>query len=110
MVNELDALDGAQSVVLDLDCWSSRVALPPVALDSLVAVSNDSAHTPEEMAACLALKGLTLPPERIVLAGATAASLLVGRRVLPLTSGSIRRLLRRLGARIDPDSPEVVLV
>lgn len=110
MTKELDALDGAHAVVLDLDCWSPRMALPPTVLDRLVAVSNDSAHTPEEMAACLALKGLRLPPERIVLAGSAAAALVAARRVLPLTSASIRRLLRRLGARLDADSAEVVLV
>jgi HAD superfamily hydrolase (TIGR01450 family) len=82
--------------------------------DRLAIVSNNSTDTPEEMAVRLAAIGLTIPPHRIILAGAVAADMIAEERpqarVLALAGAGLRTYMSRRGLRLVDDMPDLVFV
>jgi len=112
----------AEGVLVDLesgllaeqDIARGAAALASAAGERLVLLSDDSTHTPQEISALLAVAGLTLPPYRIVLAGALAIDLLAekrpGARVLLLSNNSLRAYAQRRGLRVADGRSDVVLV
>ena len=119
-----DAFATAQAILIDLDgnllrgehAVPALRALVSAAGERLIAVSNNSTHTAEELSAELGLLGLRIAPHRLVLAGATAVAQLAvarpGARVLPLATRSLCRLAHLHGLVLDyrDDEVEVVLV
>jgi len=77
-------------------------------------VSNDAEHTPHQLTRLLAKLGLAVPPERIVLAGATAIDQVSSEspraKVLLLASAALRRYARRAGLALASKDPDVVVV
>ena len=84
------------------------------ARDRLIIVSNNSTDTPATLAAKLARLNLPVPPERIVLAGATAVEFLAATarqaRVAIYGAPAIARYARSLGLAVDDDRPDFVLL
>ena len=84
------------------------------ARDRLIIVSNNSTDTPTTLAAKLARLNLPIPPERIVLAGATAVEFLAETvhqaRVAIYGAPAIVRHARSLGLVVDHDRPHFVLL
>lgn len=115
-------LAAAKAILVDLDgCFLAGTTLAPGAAelfarfgDRIAFVSNNSSHTPGQMAAELALCGVPVASARIFLAGAQAVSWLAThrshRRILALTSRSIRNLARQHGLALTFESPEVLLL
>lgn len=108
--------------LIDLDGTLIRggAALPFAAslLDRLkgrfVLLSNDAEHMPEQLSRTLRTMNLHVPPERIVLAGATAVDLVArempGARVMLLASTVLRTYARRLGIELVETGGDVVLL
>jgi HAD superfamily hydrolase (TIGR01450 family) len=84
------------------------------ARDRLIIVSNNSTDTPATLAAKLARLNLPVPPERIVLAGATAVEFLAATarqaRVAIYGAPAIVRYARSLGLAVEDDRPHFVLL
>lgn len=108
--------------LVDLDGTLIRggAALPFAAslLDSLggrfAVLSNDAEHMPEQLSRSLRAMNLHVPPERIVLAGATAIDLVArempGASVMLLASTVLRTYARRLGIELVESGGDVVLL
>lgn len=79
-----------------------------------VIVSNDSEHTPEQLARRFRQWRLPVPAERIVLAGVAtlevAAEQRPGSRLLLLGSAALRRMARNLGFELAEHDVETVIV
>jgi ribonucleotide monophosphatase NagD (HAD superfamily) len=115
-------LTEAEGVLVDLesgllagqDIARAIADLASAAGERLVLFSDNSAHTPREISALLAVAGLIVPPHRIILAGALAIDLLAeerpGARVLLLANHSLRAYARRRGLHVVDARPDVVLV
>lgn len=105
-------LDGTLSVGDGLTLGAAR--LVAATGGAYVVVSNNSSHDPEGLAAELAQRGLSLAPERIVLAGKVAVELLASERpnarVMLLGSPAIARLAEQAGLRLTDDEPQLVLL
>jgi HAD superfamily hydrolase (TIGR01450 family) len=111
-----------RAYLVDLDGTLIRggAALPFAAslLDSLngrfVLLSNDAEHMPEQLARSLRAMNLHVPPERIVLAGATAVDLVArempGARVMLLASTVLRTYARRIGVELVETGADVVVL
>jgi HAD superfamily hydrolase (TIGR01450 family) len=84
------------------------------ARDRLVIVSNNSTDTPRTLAAKLARVNLSIEPERIILAGATAVEHLAanarGARVAIHGSAAIVGYATSLGIAVDHARPDFVLL
>lgn len=119
----MDTLEfDAAGYLLDLDgtLISGRQALPDAqwllerVRDRFMLVSNDAEHTPEQLSRMLRPMGLSIPAEKIILAGMTAidviASERAGANVMLLGSSSLRAYARRQGLWLDGPSPDLVLV
>ena len=110
------------AVLADLDgcLLSGDTVLPDVpelfarCADRLWIVSNNSSDTAQTLSARLAGLGLTLPAERIVLAGEMTLRALQaarpGARVALYASAPLQVLARELGLRSDRDTPETVVL
>ncbi|SEP64072.1 Haloacid Dehalogenase Superfamily Class (subfamily) IIA/haloacid dehalogenase superfamily, subfamily IA, variant 1 with third motif having Dx(3-4)D or Dx(3-4)E [Devosia sp. YR412] len=108
--------------LIDLDgTLASGLHLLPGARDLLAAtadrfaiVSNDSEHTPDQLARRFREWRLPLPPERIVLAGVTAleaaAERYPGSRLVLLGSPALRRMARNMGFELVERNAQVVIV
>lgn len=117
-----NALARAKGILIDLDgCFLEGAVLAPGAGElferfgeRIAFVSNNSSHTPEEMAAELAVCGVKVPASRVFLAGAQAVSWLATHRgtlrTFALASRSIRHLARKQGLNLTLGDPEIVLV
>lgn len=105
-------LDGTLSVGDGLTRGAAR--LVAATGGAYVVVSNNSSHDPEGLAEELARRGLSLAPERIVLAGKVAVELLATQRpnarVMLLGSRAIARLAERAGLQLTDHGPHVVLL
>lgn len=101
LVRQNEAVDGAAEL---LERFAGRFAI----------VSNNSTHTPQGLSLRLRRLGLRVPPERIVLAGERAASLLArqqpGARVMVVGSVALQRHARALGLQLVAAQAEVVLL
>lgn len=116
------AVSGARGILLDWDgCVVVGNRILPAArqllarhADRVAIVSNNSTHLPEQFSAFLARAELTLPPSRIILAGAEAVSWVAqapdAERVMVLGSPQMRALARRLGVNVVRDNPDLVLL
>lgn len=112
----------ARAYLVDLDGTLIRggAALPFAAslLDNLngrfVLLSNDAEHMPEQLARSLRAMNLHVPPERIVLAGATTVDLVArempGARVMLLASTVLRTYARRIGIELVETGADVVVL
>ncbi len=95
--------------------------LTPAAKELLVAaqgafvvLSNNSSHTPVQLSAELAARGLVVPAERIVLAGAQSVRLIAmeqpGARVMLFGSPALERLALEAGLVLTHDRPHLVVL
>lgn len=112
----------ASAYLIDLDGTLIRGGAPlPFAaslIESLkgrfVVLSNDAEHMPEQLSRTLRAMNLHIPPERIVLAGATAVDLVArempGARVMLLASTVLRTYARRLGIELVETGGDAVLL
>jgi len=79
-----------------------------------VVMSNDSEHTPDQLARLLRSLRLPISADRIVLAGALAVDAVAakhaGARVLLLGSESLRTYARRRGLELVANDPQVILL
>jgi HAD superfamily hydrolase (TIGR01450 family) len=115
-------LANCTGVLADLDgCLWSDGALLPGALElarrfpgRLAVVSNNSTHTPAQLASQLRALGLDLPEAHVCLAGALAVELAArrwpGARVLVLGTRALTDLAAAAGLMPDHHSPEVILL
>lgn len=115
-------LESADAFMIDIDgtLIRGRGAMAGAAelLDRLagrfVLVSNNSSDTAAGLALRLKGYGLTVDPDRLVLAGETAIRRVAqrhpGSRVLLLASAGLHGLAHELGIRPTGDDPEVVLL
>jgi HAD superfamily hydrolase (TIGR01450 family) len=122
MLIDPDHLRSARGVLVDLDgtlLAGGRIVGGARELLGLVAgrfaiVSNDAEHTPEELAMRLGSFGLSVPPDRIVLAGAVALDLIARERpgapVMLLASHALHAYAKKRGLRLVEDHPDVVVV
>lgn len=82
--------------------------------DQFVIVSNDSENTPAQLEKQFKLWGLTIPADRILLAGTSAVDVIASQnpnaRIMILGSVALHRYARKSGLNIDQDRPDVVLV
>lgn len=82
----------------------------------LYLVTNESAHTPESLSSTLAGKGVSIPPERILLAGAQAVDDLTkvsgNPRVLIRGDGPLHDMARHAGVTLcaPGDPTDIVLL
>jgi len=118
----MSAATAAAGYLVDLDgtLMSGRAALPGAAQlvarlgEHLIIVSNDAEHTPAQVAARLHAAQLSVPAERIVLAGTTALELVAKQqpraRVMLLASLALRRYARCLGLDVTDERPDVVVL
>lgn len=115
-------LDRYRGVLCDLDGCLVRGGRPlpgarhlaARAAERLVILSNNSTDTPATLATRLARIGLTVPAERIVLAGAAAVEHLAqaapGARVAVYGSAAIAGYAASLGLMLEGDRPDFVLL
>jgi HAD superfamily hydrolase (TIGR01450 family) len=115
-------LANCTGVLADLDgCLWSDGALLPGALElarrfpgRLAVVSNNSTHTPAQLASQLRALGLDIPEAHVCLAGALAVELAArrwpGARVLVLGTRALTDLAAAAGLMPDHHSPEVILL
>lgn len=79
-----------------------------------VIASNDSEHTPMQLASRFDDFGITIPPDRIILAGTCALETIAerhaGASVMVLGSTPLRAYARRLKLHVDAPDADVVLV
>ncbi|MGV8830408.1 MAG: HAD-IIA family hydrolase [Devosia sp.] len=77
-------------------------------------VSNDSEHTPEQLARRFRDWKITIDPDRIVLAGVAAleaaAARRPGSRLMLLGSPGLRRMARNMGFELTDTRPETLIV
>jgi HAD superfamily hydrolase (TIGR01450 family) len=118
----LNRHQSSRAYLIDLDGTLIRGGAPlPFAaalLESLagrfVVLSNDAEHMPEQLSRSLRAMNLHVPPERIVLAGATAVDLVArempGARVMLLASTVLRTYARRLGIELVETGGDVVVL
>lgn len=111
-----------QGFLIDLDgTLASGPRLLPGARELIQAtqerfaiVSNDSEHTPDQLARRFREWRLPIPADRIVLAGVAAleaaAEKRPGSRLLLLGSPSLRRLARNMGFELTERNAETVIV
>ena len=81
--------------------------------DRVAILSNNSTHLPEDFAAILHSAGLSIPPERIVLAGVEAVRAAVARRprrVLMFGSPRIRGFAHHEGLHLVREDPDLILL
>ena len=115
-------LDRYRGLLCDLDGCLTLAGRPlPGARDlvsyageRLVIISNNSTETPETLASKVARIGLPVPPDRIVLAGATAVEQLAASApragVAIYGSSSIIDYAKSLGLGIDHRRPDFVVL
>lgn len=116
------ALDRYEAILCDIDgCLLAGERVLPGARElvsrfgaRLVAVSNNSTDTPQTLGAHLARLGLPIPPERIVLAGATAVDQIAahapGARVTLCGSAQLAAYARGQGLVLVERDPDMVLL
>ncbi|KAF1071089.1 HAD-IIA family hydrolase [Variovorax sp.] len=101
LVRQNEAIDGAAEL---LERFEGRFAI----------VSNNSTHTAQGLALRLRRLGLRAPPERIVLAGELAVSLLARQhptaRLMVVGTPALQRHARALGFRLVASEAEFVLL
>lgn len=82
--------------------------------DRFVIVSNDAENTPVQLERQFRRWGLTIPADRILLAGTCALDVIAadapGARVMILGSGALHGYARKTGLLPDWDRPDAVLV
>ena len=117
-----ERVSAAAAVLADLDgCLASAnvplrgaVELAEQLGERLFIVSNNSTHTPQCLAAELARNGLSLPAERILLAGALAVDSLAqerpGARILLAGSAAIASRAEAAGLQLVEEGAEAVLL
>lgn len=115
-------LTSARGVLIDLDgtLMAGGHLLPGAAsfllnLDRpFVILSNDSEHTPEQLAELFRRNGIAVAPDRFILAGVTLIEALAvaepGVRVMILASRRLRERARDRGLEVTDIDPNVVLV
>lgn len=115
-------LANCTAILSDLDgCLVSDGTLLPGARqfgetfgERLWIVSNNSTETPETLAARLAMLGLALPPERMILAGAEtvrlAATFAPAVRHAIIADAPIVALARACGLLVRTEEPETVIL
>lgn len=118
----LPNVHSARGYLIDLDgtLMSGRHLLPGARellgrLEGRFAiVSNDSEHTPLQLASRFADLGIAVPAERIILAGTCALEAIARRhpraRVMVIGSTPLRAYARRLKLEVDQPDCDVVLV
>ena len=118
----MQQLHSAKGYLVDLDgtLISGGAALPFAASllgslgDRFVLLSNDAEHMPEQLSRFLRTLNLHVPPQRIVLAGATAVDLvareLPGAKVMLLASTVLRTYARRIGIELVDTRADVVVL
>ncbi len=89
-----------------LDRFGSKVCL----------VSNESSSSPQALSKHLSSLAIRIPPDRIVLAGATSVDVLIeelpGRRILIQGASSLQSLAKDAGVKLVPigEQPDAVLL
>lgn len=113
---------GAAGYLVDLDgtLITGRTVLPDARWlldaigDRFMLVSNNSEHTPNQLARQLQRLGLPIGAERIVLAGTTALDIIARQfpraRLQLLGSMALHGYARRHDLRVNEPAPEIVLV
>jgi HAD superfamily hydrolase (TIGR01450 family) len=116
-----DTVAAARGILLD---WDGCVAmdnrpLPDAVrfiaqrLERVAIVSNNSTDTPADLARILAMAGVALPAERIILAGTEALAQAAQERpsaVLVIGDPRIKAHARRLGLPLSDGKPDVVVL
>lgn len=113
-------LDRLAGILVDWDgCVAIGDRLLPPALaflqrhgDRVAIVSNNSTHLPEDFSNLLKARGVVIPPERILLAGAEAVAMAAQRALPTLLLGSVRlsRLALRLRLPLTRDEAKLVVL
>lgn len=115
------ALAAAAGIFLDWDgCLVVGNRILPAArhllachADKVAIVSNNSTHRPEQFSEFLAQAGLSVPPARIILAGAEAITWVAGSdagRVMLFGSPQMRALAIDRGVDVVREDPDLVLL
>lgn len=116
-----NAFEAALAIFLDWDgCVMIGNRLMPAArvllhrhAARIVILSNNSTHLPEDFSHTLALAGIRLPPDRIILAGAEAVRVAAqqeGARTLLFSSARLKGLARQMGLTLVRDAPDQILL
>ena len=117
-----DWLPPADGFIVDLDgtLISGGSALPHSfgllarLKDRFVIVSNDAEHVPAQVASMLGDLGLSVPSDRIVLAGTETLDLVAterpGAAVLLLASAALAIYAQSIGLRLVESGPDVVVI
>ncbi|MET0241277.1 MAG: HAD hydrolase-like protein [Sphingobium sp.] len=112
--------DRAAAILLDWDgCIATHdvpsdgaIAFLRGVADRVVILSNNSTHLPQDISIILAEKGVDIPAERVLLAGAQAILHLRerNRTTMLLASTRIRAFARSVGLPLVRDKPEQVVL
>jgi len=115
-------LEGVQAALVDLDgtLMSGGQLLPGAASFlrhppcPLAIVSNDSEHTPDQLARRMRGLGVIVPPDRFILAGMVAIEKLAARNTgdatMVLGSSVMRRVARKAGIVVADHAPRQIVV
>jgi 4-nitrophenyl phosphatase len=115
------AIADARAILLDWDgcvAFDNRLTPPAIAFmqahcDRIAILSNNSTHLPADFARLLAIAGIDIPIERIILAGAEAIALAAAEAPAPalvLSDRRIRAHARAVGVQLDRTDPEIVVL
>lgn len=121
ILHERRSIAQAKGVLLD---WDGCVAIDNRVLreartlieqtaDRLAILSNNSTHLPEDIALILDREGITVPVERIILAGAEAVRWTAaqpGSRTMLFSSARMRTFARLQGLELVREAPDTVLL
>lgn len=105
-------LDWDGCVAIDNRPLASAVEFLRRVSHRVVILSNNSTHLPEDIAQILAARGISLPPERVLLAGAETIRRCVAqdKATLLFASGRMRRFARDRGMRLVREDAEQVIL
>jgi HAD superfamily hydrolase (TIGR01450 family) len=117
----VETIRNAKGILLD---WDGSVAIGNRMLPAarrliemlgarVVILSNNSTHLPEEIARLLEREGISIAPERILLAGVETVRWVAGqghKRVLLLGSPALAALARSLGLEVSREAKDIVLL
>jgi HAD superfamily hydrolase (TIGR01450 family) len=122
MPSPLNTIDRARTVLVDLDgcfLFGDRLAggardLFRLCGDRIYFVSNNSTHTPSQMAALLSDQGISIAADRILLAGAFMVELVAtrhpGKQVFMVSTPAMQAHAEARGLQLDETNPELVLL
>lgn len=105
-------LDWDGCVAIDNRPLDSAITFLRQVIDRVAVLSNNSTHLPEDFAAILALHGIALPPERILLAGTETVRRYRAPAVptILLASLRIRRFARESGMQLVRERARQVIL